>query len=192
MQMIALPTAARQSTLVRWPNDLPPAALDPRRVTIRCDLDEMSLGLCGECEDDTYAAWRLTYRRSPDGPDRTIDVCGDFCLADTLRWVLGPTCNGHDVTLILPRQWAPLPANLADLAGLLPLPCDQSTSDHRPCTTLARYVVAWTDLAHHGRRELTCTEHLAGLVDYADEHGDHWAGPSVNRLPDNATIGVAA
>ncbi len=170
---------------VRWPLSLPVAAHDPR-VTIHTDLDEALLGQCAKGWDEHPADWRITYQLTERGTVWPLDVC-EACADEQLRELVdcGAYCKPHlHITLHLPRQWAPLPANVADLAPLMPLHCDQATPDRRPCTTVARYLVAWTDRAGGASRELACKECLAGLVDHAETVGDGWTGPSVNRLPD--------
>ena len=51
------------------------------------------------------------------------------------------------------------------------------------CDANVSYTVAWSTRTGAGRREVTCRDHLADLIDYAEKFGDHWTGPSVHSLP---------
>lgn len=178
--MIALPTASHQSTDVRFPAELPYRAFHPD-VTRVFDFAPDATP-CAECaEGDVHDATMLvTYRYL--GREARVGVCDAFCLDSFLQWLLGSTAaSSANIVLHLGQEHAPLPADVSDLAAL-GLPCDQATSDHRPCTVTAGYVIAWSGRSGEARRELACRGCLGGAVDYAWTVSDGFGPPTVSPL----------
>jgi hypothetical protein len=173
--MFAQTIASRDlSSLVRWADDLPSVASDPR-ITVVCDLDAYTVGCCGNCwgRDETPAEWRIEYAVTEGGSVQHVDVCGSWCAQEKLTELLERAWYSqrvHNVTLRLPLEWAAdEAAHLADVA------CEGQPG----CTNPVSYTVTFSTRTHEARRECACAAHLSFLVDYAIKFGDNYTLPTV-------------
>lgn len=167
-------TASDLDSLVRWSDDLPPAAFDPR-VAIRTDLDEYTVGCCGNCwgREETPAEWRIEYAVSEGGSVQHVDVCGRFCAQEKLTELLERAWYSkrvHGLTLRLPVEFAPESDELTRCEGL------------PGCTAAVAYVVEFESRSHHARRACGCVRHLEILVSYALRFGDRYTVPTVSEV----------
>jgi len=168
--LATIPTSRDLSYTIRYADDLPSAAFDPR-VTVVADLDEYTCGACAVCWDEP-GTMRITYSYTERGFVQPVDVCDRACADEKLRELLSRAMFGSAVyalTLHIPCDDEPA-AHLADVA------CEGQPG----CTAPVSYTVTFSTRTHEARRECACREHLGALVDYALKFGDAFTAPTVS------------